>query len=399
MVALTDTDVFVVGGGPAGLAAAIAARLRGFRVLLADCFHPPIDKACGEGLMPDSAAVLRALGVDLDGVTAGTFRGIRFLSAEHSATAKFPAGSGIGIRRTVLHERLLHRAREVGVEMRWGARVCEVRDSAVLMDGETARFRWLIGADGQNSQVRCWAGLSTGREHVRRIGLRQHFRIAPWSEFVEVYWGDAGQMYVTPVGEEEIGVALLARKRVASFDAALENFGLLAQRLRGAARSTAVKGAATVSRRLRSVCSGHVALVGDASGSVDAITGDGLAISFHQSLALADALGNNDLGRYQAAHRRIMARPHLIGRLLLLMDGNAWLRRRALRALAGNPTLFERLVALHVGSLNVAEFGMSGAADLGWELLKPTCESRVPNLEQAGSRSGLGTRNYGCPRG
>ncbi len=369
MVTLTDTDVFVVGGGPAGLAAAIATRLRGFRVLVADCFHPPIDKACGEGLMPDSAAALRALGVDFDGVTTATFRGIRFFSAEHSATAEFPAGSGIGVRRTVLHQRLLHRARGVGVEMRWGARVCEVRDNAVLMDGETARFRWLIGADGQNSQVRRWASLSTGRESTRRIGLRRHFRIAPWSEFVEVYWGDAGQMYVTPVGEEEIGVALLARKRVASFDAALEDFGPLAQRLRGAVRSTAVKGAATVSRGLRSVCCGRVALVGDASGSVDAITGDGLAISFHQALALADALAKNDLGRYQAAHRRIMALPQFMGRLLLLMDGNRWLRRRALRAFAANPGLLPRLLSVHAADASLRA-GVGGTMYLGWKLLK-----------------------------
>ena len=46
------TDVFVIGGGPAGLAAAIAARGRGFRVLVADGAQPPIDKACGEGLLP-----------------------------------------------------------------------------------------------------------------------------------------------------------------------------------------------------------------------------------------------------------------------------------------------------------------------------------------------------------
>ncbi|MGB8062426.1 MAG: FAD-binding protein, partial [Candidatus Sulfotelmatobacter sp.] len=50
---LTSTDVFVIGGGPAGLAAAIAARKCGLRVIVADAAQPPIDKACGEGLMPD----------------------------------------------------------------------------------------------------------------------------------------------------------------------------------------------------------------------------------------------------------------------------------------------------------------------------------------------------------
>jgi flavin-dependent dehydrogenase len=54
--------VFVIGGGPAGLAAAIAARQRGFAVAVADGLEPPVDKACGEGLMPDTLRVLRELG-------------------------------------------------------------------------------------------------------------------------------------------------------------------------------------------------------------------------------------------------------------------------------------------------------------------------------------------------
>ena len=58
-------DVFVIGGGPAGLAAAIAARQRGFSVLVADGAEPPIEKACGEGLMPDAVKILDKLGVDL----------------------------------------------------------------------------------------------------------------------------------------------------------------------------------------------------------------------------------------------------------------------------------------------------------------------------------------------
>src|SRR6267378_2491580 len=45
-----DTEILVIGGGPAGLAAAIAARKKGFEVTVADGAKPPIDKACGEGL-------------------------------------------------------------------------------------------------------------------------------------------------------------------------------------------------------------------------------------------------------------------------------------------------------------------------------------------------------------
>ena len=72
-------DVFIVGGGPAGLAAAIAARLKGFDVVVADAAQPPIDKACGEGLMPDSSDALRRLGISFDPEQSFAFRGIRFI--------------------------------------------------------------------------------------------------------------------------------------------------------------------------------------------------------------------------------------------------------------------------------------------------------------------------------
>src|SRR4051812_14709023 len=128
-----ETDVFVVGGGPAGLAAAISARQHGFNVLLADRSRPPIDKACGEGLMPDSLAALAKLGVTLDRVPTGIFRGIRFLGAEQSVSAEFPNGVGRGIRRTLLHTALIERADQAGVSMQWGTRVEILEDRTVIL--------------------------------------------------------------------------------------------------------------------------------------------------------------------------------------------------------------------------------------------------------------------------
>ena len=72
-------DVLVIGGGPAGLAMAIAARQHGLTVAVADGIHPPIDKACGEGLMPDALAAFKRLGLQLPPAEAYPFRGIRFL--------------------------------------------------------------------------------------------------------------------------------------------------------------------------------------------------------------------------------------------------------------------------------------------------------------------------------
>ena len=92
-------DVFVIGGGPAGLAAAIAARQRGMSVVVADGTEPPIDKACGEGLMPETIAALAELGVEIHPNAGYRFRGIRFLQQEAQVDGEFPQGLGIGVRQ------------------------------------------------------------------------------------------------------------------------------------------------------------------------------------------------------------------------------------------------------------------------------------------------------------
>ena len=364
-----DTDVFVVGGGPAGLAAAIATRQHGLRVMVADRAQPPIDKACGEGLMPDSLEVLRGLGVSLQECETGFFHGIRFVGPECSAAATFPQGRGLGIRRVLLHEVFVRHAEECGVEMLWGAGVAAISDRGVLVNGRKISCRWLVGADGQNSQVREWAGLTAGSGSRQRIGLRQHFQVRPWSDYVEIHWGSQGQAYVTPVGRNEVCVALISRRKFKSFDAGLSEFPALAARLKGAPSTTQPRGAMSISRKLKQVCRGNVALIGEASGSVDAITGEGLAMAFRQALALGAALAAGDLSVYAVAHSQINSLPEFMSRSMLLMDRSPWLRSRSLRAFARQPGIFGRMLAVHVGELQLRNFGVAGLLNLGWQLL------------------------------
>lgn len=364
-----DTDVFIVGGGPAGLAAAIACRQQGLSVMVADNVSPPIDKACGEGLMPDCLAVLDRLGVSLEKYETAYFQGIRFVGAESVAEARFPTGNGVGIRRLLLHHALMQKAQSCGVKTFWDVHVSSVKDHAILTNGGMVYARWVVGADGQNSRVREWAGLSAGRLRHRRIGLRLHFRVRPWTDLVEIHWGNYGQAYVTPISPNEICVALISRQRFLSFGQGLAGFPALASRLRDVLPVSRVRGGLSLAQRLKRVHRRNVALVGESSGSVDAITGEGLAIAFRQALALAPSLAEGDLSAYAVEHRKIAHLPELMSRTMLLMDQSRWLQDHSLRAFSREPRLFARLLALHVGKLTLRDFGAGGLLDLGWNLL------------------------------
>jgi len=369
MTGLTQsTDVFIIGGGPAGLAAAIAARRRGFDVTVADRSEPPIDKACGEGIMPDGVAAAAALGISLAGAGAQPFRGIRFCDRDLAVEAPFPQGVGFGMRRTALHELMVERAAEAGVRLMWGASVTGIDHDGVRVAGELLRARWIVGADGGNSVVRRWAGLDACVRDGRRYGFRRHFSVAPWSHFMEIHWGEGCQLYVTPVGGAEVCVVLISRDHRLRLDHVLPRFPLLARRLAAAGARSSERGGVSASRRLERVCRGNIALVGDASGSVDAITGEGLCLLFQQAVALADSLAAGDLHPYQAAHRRLGRRPELMAGLMLLLDRRASLRSRMLHAFAARPRLLSRMLALHVGELSFFDTAANGLA-LGWQML------------------------------
>ena len=366
---LRSTDVFVIGGGPAGLAAGIAARQSGLRVVVADGAQTPIDKTCGEGLMPDGLLALQGLGITLKAGDGHPFRGIRFLSSSLSADALFPCGGvGFAVRRTTLHRIMADRAADAGVELLWQTAVTGISGEEVRLGNRTVRAKWIVGADGVNSRVRHWAGLDAHAGTDLRYAFRRHYRVAPWSDHMEVYWGDRSQGYATAVSGEEVCVAVASHDAKLRVKQALAALPALSARLRGAEAVSAERGALTANRKLKRVYRRNVALIGDASGTVDAITGQGLGLAFSQAVALAHCFTAGNLESYQAEHRRLALRPLWMARLMLTLDGRPKLQRRTLQVFRQRPEIFARLLALHVGALSPKNMALDGIS-LGWGLL------------------------------
>jgi flavin-dependent dehydrogenase len=258
-------------------------------------------------------------------------------------------------------------AAAAGIRLRWGAVVTGITADGVQLDGGYVRARWIIGADGSSSRVRAWSGLDAHLKQHRRYAFRRHYRAAPWTDCVEVHWGPGCQIYVTPVGSQEVGLALISRDPKLRLDTALTRFPQLAVHLAGAEPSSTERGAVTVTRKLQRTYRDRVVLIGDASGGVDAITGEGMGLAFHQANLLGDCLRSGNLARYQAGHRALARRPAFMASMMLTLEHEA-LRRRVICAFRTRPHLFAHMLAMHVGMENPFRIAASGLA-LGWGLL------------------------------
>ena len=351
------------------MAAAIAARQQGLRVVVADGARPPIDKACGEVLMPDAIAALERLGVAVPAADACQLRGVRFLSSGLSAEAILPSGSsGLSVRRTALHRIMTERAEALGADLLWKSTVTGISSQSVQLGERSIRTRWIVGADGANSRVRRWAHMDAHSRTRLRYAYRRHYRVSPWTDCIEIYWGKRVQGYATAVNHEQVCVAVASHNPALRLEEALPELPELYARLRGAEMVSNERGAVTANRKLKRVWRGNVALIGDASGTVDAITGEGLGLSFSQAVVLASCFASGNLNSYQAAHRRLALRPLLMARLMLTLDGLPGFQQRTLRVFRKRPEVFRRLVALHVGRLSPFHLALDGLT-LGWGLL------------------------------
>lgn len=327
-------DLLIAGGGPAGLAAAIRAASLGMEAVVVEPRAAPVDKACGEGIMPSGVAALRALGVEVSG---RPLRGIRYVAGARSVEAAFRGRAGLGVRRTALHTALHERAVNLGVRIVPG-KVVEVRQDhdRVRACGLTAR--WLIAADGLHSPVRRGLGLDGPGTAVRRYGLRRHYRVAPWTDLVEVHWSRHGEAYVTPLQDGLVGVAVLSGERRA-YGSQLAAFPALAAALTGR-EAGAVRGAGPLRQRPRGRRAGRVLLVGDAAGYVDALTGEGVALAVATAGAAVDALAAGRPQDYPARWARLTRRHRLLTEGLLSLARRPATARMIVPAAHRAPALF-----------------------------------------------------------
>lgn len=333
-------DLLVAGGGPAGLATAIHGARAGLEVVVIERRHGPVDKACGEGLMPHAVALLDSLGVQAPGKP---FHGITYVDGRHRVTGRFRGGAGRGVRRTALHAGLLEAATAAGVRIEHG-------DAGPVSQNETSvhcsgfRARYLAAADGLHSPVRAALGLTRTSSGPRRWGIRRHHLMTAWSDCVEVYWSDEAEAYVTPVADDCVGIAILTSRK-GGFDEHLGAFPALRERVHRQTHGPD-RAAGPLRQQVNSRAAGRVLLVGDAAGYVDALTGEGLGIAFGAAELLVDCVVAERPQDYDRRWRRMSSRYRMLTSAVLQASEMPVLRSRIVPVAARFPRVFRGIVNL-----------------------------------------------------
>lgn len=337
-------DVAIIGAGPAGstLAALLAGRGVGVTVYDRDTF--PRDKLCGEFLSYDALPVLEPLGVvaEIDRAGAPRIEHCRVVGAKRTYEFALPLPAR-GVSRLFLDDLLLRTATERGAKRADGVTVTSLEE----LDAKIVAGAW--GRWGRFDQ-QFHRGFVTDHSH-RNFGFKRHYRTGNRQpSTIELHSFKRGYLGVNAIEGALTNICgLVHASRLAGhkgkWDAFIETIRSEHPRLEElyAQHEPAQDGylsSEPVIFRARSAVEGGVFMIGDASGIIDPLTGNGMAMAIQSALLVAPMLlrlletpARRDAieEEYRRAHRA-MFRPRI-----------AWSRRVA--SLLSRPRLLDAALA------------------------------------------------------
>ncbi|MDJ0839193.1 MAG: FAD-dependent oxidoreductase [Acidobacteriota bacterium] len=342
--------ILIVGAGITGLSCALRLLRMGHRVTVAEKLRGPIDRVCGEGILPFGRKLLAEL--DLEETVAGAgkrFYGIAYHGVGRQVEARFKDGEhGIGISRGRL-DAILRRACQIeaGFTLWEGRRI---------VPGPVPEFDRVLAADGIRSR---WGSAHGRRARFgTRLGLRFRLNVAP-PNHVSVHFFRGYEIYLTPVGPNELSVAMLidpVRSRMSGArltDRCITRFREAFPQW----RDLEVKDPATrgpISARPEGRPDMH--LLGDAYRAFDPISGAGM--SFGMLCAKMAALHLDDPRAYYASLKPALRSITCTTEAVLFFRGGGFRTGLMMRQLAGAPVTFQHLLALHDGRRHLGHLGL-----------------------------------------
>ncbi|MCS6777294.1 MAG: NAD(P)/FAD-dependent oxidoreductase [Chloroherpetonaceae bacterium] len=385
----TVRDVVVVGGGPAGSAAAIWLAREGMDVALYDRASFPRDKACGEFLTPQTRVLLEDLGAwpaicragvrPVCATVLATPDGHRF---HHMHTCATPVG--YALRRVTLDAVLLEHACRSGVAVQTGAtvrgvlrdatgRVCGVQVQSADGRTDTVRARLVLAADGTHSRIARDMGLVRPIRRLQRVAVVTHGRVSGGrTDTIEMRargpivcgLGFPGGLQegeeaspvanVTLVAPVTMAAHIAGRPRDFVLQTLEVHFPDVAARLAWSDCSLEVRTIGCFGHVCRPPLAEGVLLLGDAATFIDPFTGEGVYFALRGAQCAAEvasaALRAGDLSRarlmtYARARRELNLR-YLLCDLVQAVVRRPALFARVVHQLDTVPGLDERLFAV-----------------------------------------------------
>jgi len=364
-----ETDVLVVGAGPAGSAVAAHLARAGRRVMLVEAHHHPRPKACAEYASPRIVRELHRLGMTQVAWRADALplEGMQLRLGSVELPIRYHDRRGArtawGLERERFDSALAAHARSLGAELVEDARVVDlISDEGRVAGARTTsrageqriHARWVIGADGARSTVARRLGVERPVVAPRRLGLVAHYSgTDALQDHGEMHVADGWYVGLAPLagGRLNVGMALPLRsddRRPAEerFAAAIAGIPAVARRLDGAQRIGPIRGVSPIGHRVSRAAGPGWMLVGDAAGFVDPFTGEGIYRALRSARAAAAALAEGDAGaeaRYLAERRAAFAAKDALTWLVQGMLAAPPVMRHAVRRLAARPELALRL--------------------------------------------------------
>lgn len=351
-------DVAVVGAGPAGAAAALAARRAGANVLLLDRDAFPRDKPCGDGIAPHALDVLAGLGVPDAAVGFAPVPALRLIGPGGARVGRRLPRPAYTIPRTVFDARLVEAAVAAGARLhRRTVRRVETRDGLVVLDGEIAA-RTLVGADGAHSVVRRALGHRANPPGHLAVAIRGYAPVpsaAAEQLIVTSAPGWPAYAWSFPIGDgtANVGYGEVLRGGPVSRAHLLARLADLLSDVDPAAVTRLRAHHLPLSTRRPPPGRGRMLLAGDALSLINPFTGEGIFYAVLSGALAGRAAAAPDPAR--AADRYAAELRARLGRHLRHSSAAAWLARRrsivdgAVRAAGRDRRVFDALVELGLG--------------------------------------------------
>lgn len=398
-----ETDVLVIGGGPAGSSAGYWLAKQGCSVTIVEKKHFPREKTCGDGLTPRAVKQLDDMGLGVRLSAFHRYEGLRATAHGKELELQWPTHPiyprhGYVVRRRDLDEMVARNAQAAGATLLEGHEAsAPIHEEGQLVgatvlnkdadESITIRAKHVVVADGANSRFGRSLGTARRKEWPYGTAIRTYWQsprhAEPWIESaldVKDREGNSmpGYGWIFPVGDGTInvGVGLLStfkKFKDVNTTVLLDSYAhMIADSWGidpGSPECKATAGKIPMGGSVGPKIGNGFVVVGDAAGSVNPFNGEGIDYAYETSRIaaglIAEAVATGDarvLDRYPAMLDAEYGQYFKVARLFAKVIGRPALMRELSRVGIHSRTLMEWVLRIMANLLRPDEIGPAEAA-------------------------------------